>query len=72
MSQMSLCAKEDILTNIGRILRGTRSKLKSVRETKAVFASRTLFSSIRTYVAKDAKATKKGAEVHKKEVTAFK
>ena len=53
-------------------MRGTRSKLKSVRETKAVFASRTLFSSIRTYVAKDAKATKKGAEVHKKEVTAFK
>ncbi len=59
-------------TSIGKMLRGTLSKLNRVKETKAVLASRMLLSSLKTNVAKEAKATKNGAEVHKKEVIAFK
>ena len=60
-----------LLTNMGKILRGILSKLNNVRDTKAVFASKILFSSINTYVVKLARATRKGADVHKNDVNAF-
>ena len=53
------------------MLRGILSKLNNVKDTKAVFASKILFSSINTYVVKLARATRKGAEVHKNDVNAF-
>ena len=50
----------------GNIFSGMRIRLNKVRETKAVFASRTLFASLNTNVVKLDRATKNGAEVQRK------
>ena len=52
-----------LLITWGSMLRGNRRMLKSESDTKALSASRTLFSSTVTYTANDVKATwKHGAK----------
>ena len=52
-------------------MRGILNILKYVNETNAVWASRTLLGSIRTYTVKEDRATRKGAQVQRKVVKAF-
>ena len=52
--------------SIGKIINGNRILLNSVKLTKAVEGSRSLFLSIKMYVTNDAVATKKEATPHEK------
>merc|ERR1719500_342637 len=51
---------------MGNMLRGNLRMLNKAREVKAFWASRTLFSSERTYTAKVTRDTRKGAQVQMK------
>ena len=59
------------MMSMGSMFSGILRRLKRVRETKATLASRMLSGEERTKVAKEARATTNGAEVHRKVVKAF-